>query len=197
MMFSHIAAATSYRPTAMAPSWTPKGTARFRRQGNSARKLAKRSGGHISEQAQNRTALILLSYKYCIHPNRRQREALDEMLYWFCQLYNAGLQQRIEAYRRQGVSLTYKTQADELKLLRAEVPELGNSSFSAEQQVLRRLSKTLNAVFGRVKRGAKAFPRFKASARFHAADFRFGDGLTMKPGRRLSIVGILGMVKVK
>ncbi|CAO3459512.1 helix-turn-helix domain-containing protein [Azospirillum largimobile] len=76
---------------------------------------------------------MLLSYKYRIHPNRRQREALDEMLYWFCQLYNAGLQQRIEAYRRQGVSLNYKAQADELKLLRAEVPELGTYSFSAEQ----------------------------------------------------------------
>lgn len=140
---------------------------------------------------------MLLSYKYHIHPNRRQREALDEMLYWFCQLYNAGLQQRIEAYRRQGVSLTYKAQADELKLLRAEVPELGTYSFSAEQQVLRRLNNTFNAFFGRVKRGAKAgFPRFKASARFHAADVRFGDGLTMKPGRRLSIVGIPGLVKV-
>ncbi|CAO3459266.1 helix-turn-helix domain-containing protein, partial [Azospirillum largimobile] len=30
---------------------------------------------------------MLLSYKYRIYPNRRQREALDEMLYWFCQLY--------------------------------------------------------------------------------------------------------------
>lgn len=122
---------------------------------------------------------MLLSYKYRIHPNRRQREALDEMLYWFCQLYNAGLQQRIAAYRQQGVSLTYKAQANELK-------------------VLRRLNKTFNAFFGRVKRGAKGgFPRFKASTRFHAADFRFGDGLTMKPGRRLSIVGIPGLVKVK
>ncbi|MCM8738723.1 transposase [Azospirillum sp. A1-3] len=139
-----------------------------------------------------------LSYKYRLYPNRRQNEALGEMLYWFCQLYNAGLQQRIEAYRRRAVSLTYKTQADELKLLRTEVPELGNYSFSAEQQVLRRLNKTFTAFFGRVKRGAKAgFPRFKASARFHAADFRFGDGLTMKSGHRLSILGVSGLVKVK
>ena len=139
-----------------------------------------------------------LSYKYRLHPNRRQTTALAEMLFWFCQLYNAALQQRVEAYRRRGVSLNYTMQADELKLLRTEVPELGNYSFSAEQQVLRRLNKTFAAFFGRVKRGAKAgFPRFKASARFHCADFRFGDGLTMKPGHRLSIVGILGLVKTK
>ena len=65
------------------PSWTPKFPARFSRQGTSARHLAKRSGGHISEQTQNRPALMRLSHRYRIHPNRRQRDALDEMLYWF------------------------------------------------------------------------------------------------------------------
>ena len=120
------------------------------------------------------------------------------MLEWVCQFHTTGLQQRLEAWRRPGVCLTDTAQADELKRLRAEVPELGNPSVSAEQQVLRRLTTTVNAVFGRVKRGAKpGFPRVKASARFHAADCRFGDGLTMKPGRRVSIVGSPGLVTVK
>ena len=74
------------------------------------------------------------------------------MLEWVCQLHTAGLQPRLEAWRRQGVCLTDTAQADERKRLRAEVPELGNPSVSAEQQVLRRLTTTVNAVFGRPER---------------------------------------------
>jgi hypothetical protein len=81
---------------------------------------------------------MILSYKYRIDPNQTQAAALDDMPGDFCQLYNAGLEQRIEAYRRQGISVTYKMQADELKAVRCAAPELARWSFSAEQQVLRR-----------------------------------------------------------
>ncbi len=37
------------------------------------------------------------SFKYRIRPNRAQDAALSEMLLDFCELYNACLQQRIEA----------------------------------------------------------------------------------------------------
>ncbi|GJE50929.1 hypothetical protein GOFOIKOB_3983 [Methylobacterium tardum] len=47
------------------------------------------------------------SYKYRLRPNRAQSAALDAMLRDFCGLYNACLQQRIEAYRRRGLSLRY------------------------------------------------------------------------------------------
>ena len=56
-----------------------------------------------------------LSYKYRLYPNRAQIAALEGMLGAFCDLYNAGLQQRIEAYRRQGKTLRYADQANELK----------------------------------------------------------------------------------
>jgi hypothetical protein len=42
---------------------------------------------------------VILSYKYRIEPNRAQATALDAMLGDFCGLYNAGLEQRISAYR--------------------------------------------------------------------------------------------------
>jgi putative transposase len=48
---------------------------------------------------------MILSYKYRIEPNQTQAAALDDMLRDFCQLYNAGLEQRIEAYRRQALVL--------------------------------------------------------------------------------------------
>lgn len=137
---------------------------------------------------------MILSYKYRINPTPAQKNALGEMLRDFCELYNAGLQQRIEAYRRRGVSINYGMQAGELRATRCAAPEFARWSFSAEQQVLRRLDKAFKAFFGR---GAKGFPRFRASARYHAADFRVGDGLTLRKSGRIGVVGVPGEIKVK
>jgi putative transposase len=74
---------------------------------------------------------------------------------------------------------------------------LAGYSYSAEQQVVRRLDKAFRAFFGRIRRGKGGFPRFRARSMFNSADFRFGDGLTIRRGRRLSIVGIPGEIKVR
>lgn len=141
---------------------------------------------------------MLLSYKYRLYPNRVQAEALGGMLGAFCDLYNAGLQQRIEAYRRRSLSLRYGQQASELKAVRAADERLAGFSFSAEQQVLRRLDKAFAGFFRRVKTGARAgFPRFQAKSRFDSAEFRVGDGLTIRKTGRMGVVGIPGEIKVK
>jgi putative transposase len=142
---------------------------------------------------------VLLSYKHRLYPTRTQTAELDRMLGAFCDLYNAALQQRIEAYRRQGRTLRYVDQAGELRAVRAAEPALAAYSYSAEQQVLRRLDKAFRAFFRRLRTpGVKAgFPRFKAKARFHAAEFRVGDGLTLRKSGRIGIVGIPGEIKVK
>src|ERR671928_1993008 len=103
------------------------------------------------------------SYKYRLYPNQRQIAALEAMLGAFCELYNAGLQQRIEAYRRQGKTLRYADQANELKAVRAVDDRLASCSFSAEQQVLRRLDKAFRAFFRRLseRKGRAGFPRFQ------------------------------------
>lgn len=132
------------------------------------------------------------SYKYRLRPNKAQAEVLDAMLLDMACLYNACLQQRIEAYQRRGVSLRYSNQAAELKACRVADPDgLGRWSFTALQQVLRRLDLTFAAFFRR-KHG---FPRFRASARFHSAAFRVGDGLTLKKDRRIGVAGIPSGIK--
>jgi putative transposase len=139
-----------------------------------------------------------LSFKHRLYPNRAQAEALTGMLGAFCDLYNAALQQRIEAHRRRGATLRYGQQASELKATREADERLAGFSFSAEQQVLRRLDKAFAAFFRRLKTEAKAgFPRFRAKSRFVSAEFRVGDGLTLRKSGRLGIVGIPGEVKVK
>src|SRR5919199_6394990 len=140
-----------------------------------------------------------LSYKYRLYPNRAQIAALGAMLDAFCDLYNAGLQQRIEAYRRRAKTLRYTDQANELKGVRAADERLAAFSFSAEQQVLRRLDKAFRAFFRRLKerKGRAGFPRFQAKSRFDGAEFRVGDGLTIRKSKRLGIIGIPGEIKGK
>ena len=136
--------------------------------------------------------MAVRSYKYRLRPNRSQSAGLDGILRDFCGLYNACVQQRIEAYRRRGISLRYGHQAAELKACRAADRDgLARWSFSALQQVLRRLDQTFTAFF---KRG-RGFPRYRVSARYHAATFRVGDGLSVKKDRRIGVVGVPGGIK--
>ena len=53
------------------------------------------------------------------------------------------------------------------------------------------MEQTFTAFF---KRG-HGFPRYRASARYHAATFRVGDGLTLKKDRRIGVVGVPGGIK--
>src|SRR3954454_18037780 len=101
--------------------------------------------------------MSMLTYKYRIYANKSQSDGLMTMLGSFCDLYNACLQQRIEAYLRQGKTLRYVDQASELKSVRLVDERLAGFSFSAEQQVLRRLDKAFKAFFGRVKKGKAGF----------------------------------------
>lgn len=141
---------------------------------------------------------MLLSYRFRLFTTAAQEGALAAMLGAFCDLYNAALQQRIEAYQRRSVSLRYGNQASELKAVRAADERLASYSFSAEQQVLRRLEKTFAAFFGRIKRGAKpGFPRFRSKRRFDSAEFRVGDGLTLRKSGRIGVIGIPGEIKVR
>ena len=57
--------------------------------------------------------------------------------------------------------------------------------------MLRRPHQAYAAFF---KRG-HGFPRFRAAARYHAATFRSGDGLTLKKDRHLGVVGVPGGIK--
>ena len=49
---------------------------------------------------------MLLTYRYRLMPTKRQHRALESVLEWQRQLYNAALQERIEAYRKAGETRT-------------------------------------------------------------------------------------------
>lgn len=134
--------------------------------------------------------------KYRLHPTTAQTTALEAQRGEACRLYNAALQERRDAYRATGASLTYYDQANQLKAIRGEgACELAN--YSACQDILRRVDKTFKAFFRRVKARQKAgYPRFKSRTRFDSYTFpSYGDGCRLT-GTRLYLQGV-GHVKVK
>ena len=134
--------------------------------------------------------------KYRLYPTTAQTEALDAQLGEACRLYNAALQERRDAYQQGRLSLSYYDQASQLKAIRDE-GACGLANFSASQDVLRRVDKTFQAFFRRVKAGQKAgYPRFKARQRFDSYTFpSYGDGCKLTDAQ-LYRQGI-GHLKVK
>jgi putative transposase len=124
------------------------------------------------------------SYKYKIKPTAEQERQLDETL-WHCRdLYNAGLEQRIWAYRKCGVSVTHTQQEAELPDIRKDVPEYAGIHSQVLQDVLSRLDKAYQAFFRRVKAGqTPGFPRFQARTRYHSFTYKqFGNGAQVDNG---------------
>jgi putative transposase len=108
------------------------------------------------------------TFKFRLYPSKAQTTRLSSILALCCELYNAGLQERRDAYRLQRKSIRYVEQANQLPEIKQARPELNDIHSQVLQDVLRRLDKTFQAFFRRVKeRGIKAgFPRFKSRQRY-------------------------------
>ncbi len=74
-----------------------------------------------------------------------------------CDLYNAALMERREAWRTRHVSVSYGMPSAQLKDIRKADPDgQGRHSFTAQQQTLRRLNPVFAAFFDRVRAADKA-----------------------------------------
>ena len=137
------------------------------------------------------------AFKYRLYPTKAQAEFLNGELREACSLYNAGLEERIGAYKTCRKSINYYDQANQPRAMRADGC-LTLSNFSCCQDVLRRLDKTFKAFFARVKRGDKpGFPRFRSFRRFDSITFpSYGNGCRLLDNGKLRMQGA-GHIKVK
>src|SRR6516162_8961404 len=137
------------------------------------------------------------TFQYRLYPNRAQTEALTVQLSEACRLYNAALQERIEAYATHRKSINYYDQAAQLTEIR-KAGDLDLPNCHCAQDVLRRLDKAFKAFFQRMKRGQKpGFPRFKSRRRYDSITFpSHGDGNKLLPSGHLFVQGV-GNIKIK
>lgn len=118
--------------------------------------------------------------------NRKFSAACSQTLDVCRELYNAALSERKEAWRLERKSINYhiqRAQLPDIKLIRDDVEAVYSQVL---QDVLRRLGKTFDAFFRRLKSGEKVgYPRFKGKSFFDSftypqSGFRLdGDKLTL------------------
>ena len=155
---------------------------------------------------------MMRTYKFRLSPTRKQTELLESTLRLCCELYNATLQERRDAWNvckhhpnyydpewRKEHAREYhipynqqSAQLPEVKELREEYKEIHSQVL---QDVLRRVDKTYKAFFARVQRGDKAgFPRFKSARRFDCFTYPQA-GFSIESNKL--VLSKIGYVKIK
>jgi putative transposase len=142
------------------------------------------------------------------YPTRPQEGRAVKLLRDHCDLYNAALEERREAWRMRKASVSYGMQSAQLKEIRNRDPNgQGLHSFTAQQQTLRRLSDVFTAFFKRTRTAEKnrtkkpGYPRYKSYSRFQQVRFVNGDGAKWIPagsgGWAHATFQAVGSVKVR
>jgi len=135
------------------------------------------------------------TFKYRLYPTPTQADRLTWALDRCRELYNAGLQERREAYRMCGVAVGYLQQQNQLPAIKEERPEYKQIGSQVLQDVLRRLDKAFAAFFRRVREGRPkpGYPRFQGRYRYNSLTFTQAGWCLDK---RLHLAGV-GALNVK
>jgi len=144
---------------------------------------------------------MIRNYKYRLYPHEGAETALGMALEASRQLYNTALEHRILNYRDRKHGINYYDQANELPLL--DDPVFGLLHSQVRQDVLRRLQKSFDGFFRRLKsnNGDKpGFPRFKGKNRYHSFTYPQNTGFFVNPGRKKHAtlrLGNLGIIDIR
>lgn len=116
---------------------------------------------------------MIKSYKFKIRkPNKEIVQTFEQWLDICRELYNAGLQERRDAWKLNKENISYfdqQNQIPELKKSRKDLKQVYNRVLLDS---LRRLDKTFKNFFRQIKKGEKAgYPRFKSDKRFNSFCF--------------------------
>jgi putative transposase len=112
------------------------------------------------------------TYQFRIYPTKKQETRLCQWLALCCQVYNAALQERRDAYRMAGISLGFAHQCAELPACKQVCPELAEVNAQVLQNVLKRVDLAFQAFFRGCETGERVgYPRFKSRFRYHSLTF--------------------------
>src|SRR3989440_417514 len=131
-----------------------------------------------------------------LYPTRKQVQALSWTVDRCRELYNAALQERRDAYRMVGKSITYYDQAKQLAAIKQDREEYQDIHSQVLQDVLRKVDKAFKAFFARCKRGdTPGFPRYKGRNQFDSFTYP-QTGFSLTHDNRITLSKI-GSIKVK
>ena len=114
---------------------------------------------------------IHTTFQLRCHVRKGGHVRLAEVCAMLNRLYNAALQERRDAYRMAGVSVSLYDQNAGLTAIRGDDPSWKALDVNVSRGVLRRLDRAMTGFFRRVKDGgAPGFPRFKPVSRFRCIE---------------------------
>src|SRR5262247_1737102 len=130
------------------------------------------------------------AYRYKLKPSGKLIAIFESWLGLLCDLYNAALQERRDAYRINHLSINYKAQANQLPEIKKDRPEFANIHSQVIQDSLKRVESAFGGFFRRVKEGQKpGYPRFRSSLRYDSFTYP-QSGFSLKGGKlHLSKIG--------
>ena len=130
-------------------------------------------------------------------PTKVQDAELFNQLRLCRNLYNAGLEERIGAYRKAKVTRNYYDQANTLSEIKEALPEYKGVYSQVLQDVLKRLDKAYQAFFRRVKAGQKAgFPRFQGRDRYDSFTYP-QSGFSLAQDGKSAYFSKVGNVRIR
>ncbi len=130
--------------------------------------------------------IMLRTFTLRLKPTRKQGERLVCLLTELCELYNAALQERRDAWKLCQKHIGLYEQMRELTQLRACTPESAAFPAAIQRDPLRRVDRAFDAFFRRVKTGqSPGYPRFRARNRYGSfsvdrQNFRFVENGTIR-----------------
>lgn len=117
-----------------------------------------------------------------LYPSAAQEAVLGSWLELHRLLYNAALEERIDAWRKFHLSISYNQQQNALPALKKDMPELVPLGSHALQETLRRLDRAFSSFYRRCAAGqTPGFPRFKSMKRFDSFGFPDPAGWSFMP----------------
>jgi putative transposase len=137
------------------------------------------------------------TFKYKLQPTAEQEGAMAFVLRSCRELYNAGLQERRDAWQKCGVGIPAANQSAQLPAIKGVRPEYCDVHSQVLQDVLARPDRAFGAFFRRVKNGeTPGYPRFHSANRYNSFTYKqFGNGATLENG--LLVLSKLGRIAVR
>jgi putative transposase len=120
---------------------------------------------------------MIRTFRYPLRPTRGQETVLTSWLSACHELYNAALEERRDAWRKQHISITKIDQQKELTELRAADAQWRSVPVEIARSALVRLDLAFRALFRRVSSGqTPGFPRFRSRDRYNSFAISYGKG---------------------
>lgn len=135
------------------------------------------------------------TYKFRVFPSKAQVRKLEMTLDICRETYNSALQERRDAWRLNRINISNQDQEKQLPEIKKIRDDLNLVYSQVLQDVLKRVDRSFQNFFNRVKRKEKAgFPRFQGKSRYNSFTFK-QSGFNLENGK-LSLSKI-GKIKIK